>query len=103
MAARLKGGHSMSIANLARELDWFLADGRPYKSRVQRALKRLKADKLVRCEFLVAPHSSTIMRRSVTRKVSTWSRTAFTDQFSDMANSTPPPAVQPTAFTVVGG
>jgi Mn-dependent DtxR family transcriptional regulator len=47
MAARLKGGHSMSIADLARELDWFLADGRPYKSRVQRALRRLKADKLM--------------------------------------------------------
>jgi hypothetical protein len=42
LVARLKGERSMSIADLARELDWFLADGRPYKSKVQRALKPLK-------------------------------------------------------------
>jgi AAA domain len=43
LLARFEGGRSMSIADLARALEWFLTDGRPYKSKVQRALKQLKA------------------------------------------------------------
>ena len=43
LLARLDGGHAMSIAELARALGWFFADGRPYKSKVHRALNRLKA------------------------------------------------------------
>jgi DNA polymerase len=42
LVARYEGGQSMSIADLAEALDWALADGRPYKSKVQRALNRLK-------------------------------------------------------------
>lgn len=43
LLARLDGGQAMSIAQLARALGWFFADGRPYKSKVHRALNRLKA------------------------------------------------------------
>ena len=43
LIARLDGGRSMSIADLARALGWSFADGRPYKSKVQRVLGRLKA------------------------------------------------------------
>jgi DNA polymerase len=42
LIARSEGGRSMSLADIADALDWRLADGRPYKSRVQRALSRLK-------------------------------------------------------------
>jgi DNA polymerase len=42
LVARYEGARSMSLADLAEALDWTLADGRPYKSKVQRALNRLK-------------------------------------------------------------
>jgi DNA polymerase I-like protein with 3'-5' exonuclease and polymerase domains len=48
MARDTNGDQDMSIADLARALEWFFADGRPAKSRVQRALSRLKAEGLMK-------------------------------------------------------
>jgi DNA polymerase len=44
LVARLRGGRSMSIADLACALDWVSpTSGKPYKSKVHRVLVRLKA------------------------------------------------------------
>jgi DNA polymerase I-like protein with 3'-5' exonuclease and polymerase domains len=48
LIARFENDQAMSLADLARELDWFLTDGKPYKSKVQRALNRLKAAGLMK-------------------------------------------------------
>jgi hypothetical protein len=39
-----------SLADLAKDLNWFTAKGKPYKSKVHRTLARLKRDELVRLE-----------------------------------------------------
>jgi hypothetical protein len=44
-----KNGTS-SVADLAKDLNWFTAKGEPYKSKVHRTLKRLKRDGLARLE-----------------------------------------------------
>jgi len=43
----MKNSASLSLAEMAEELGWFLKDGSPYKSMVQRILTRLTKDRLV--------------------------------------------------------
>jgi hypothetical protein len=50
LIARFDGGVSMSIADLARAAGWILSNGEPHKSKVDRALKRLKKAGLVKPE-----------------------------------------------------
>jgi hypothetical protein len=44
----LAGKKALSIADLARACGWAFANGEPYKSKVQRVIARLQADKLVK-------------------------------------------------------
>ena len=39
-----------SVADLAKDLNWFTAKGEPYKSKVHRTLARLKRDGMVKVE-----------------------------------------------------
>src|SRR5262249_4621052 len=47
LLAALSGKKQTSIADLARICDWLLKNGEPHKSKVDRVLKRLAANKLV--------------------------------------------------------
>jgi hypothetical protein len=46
--AEFDKGEGLSLADVARALGWVSADGQPYKSRVQRAVLRLKNDGLMK-------------------------------------------------------
>src|SRR5262249_15615805 len=48
LLAALAGPKPLSIADLARACGWLLASGEPHKSKVDRVLKRLQADKLAK-------------------------------------------------------
>ena len=55
-----------SMADLAQTLGWFTSKGEPHKSKVHRALNRLKAAKLVaaeRGEYMIADKGAKLLKR----------------------------------------
>ena len=48
LVCRLASGKSMSLADFAHALDWTLGSGQPYKSKVERVLKRLVKHGLIK-------------------------------------------------------
>jgi hypothetical protein len=48
LLAALTGKKALSIADLARACGWMMATGEPYKSKVDRVMRRLQADRLVK-------------------------------------------------------
>jgi len=49
-AREADGMSAPSLAAMAEGLGWFMSSGRPYKAKADRALKALRADKLVTIE-----------------------------------------------------
>ena len=51
LVARLDGGMTMSLSDIAKAVGWYRSDGEPYKSKVDRVFKRLDKAKLAKNEL----------------------------------------------------